>query len=86
MMRKIFQEHPESVGETFAEHFHSAFGFGTAMVVGGLKCLVHGFLPIVFKTSGSDTVRRLHTTMVTHRHRRAQPISLDATCETGETR
>jgi hypothetical protein len=69
MLRKIFQDHPESVGETYGEHFHSAFGFGTAMIVAGVKCLIHGFLPPVFTTSGSDAVRRLYDTMVAHRHR-----------------
>ncbi len=69
MLRKIFQEHPETVGETYVEHFHSAFGFGTAMIVGGIKCVIHGFLPPLFTTSGSDAVRRLHVKMVTHRRR-----------------
>lgn len=72
MLRKIFQDHPESVGETYTEHFHSAFGFGTAMIAGGVKCIIHGLLPIVFTTSGSDVVRRLHVRMVTHRHRNGQ--------------
>ncbi|MBF7015575.1 DUF6356 family protein (plasmid) [Novosphingobium resinovorum] len=69
MLRKIFQEHPKSVGETYVEHFHSAFGFGTMMIVGGIKCVIHGFLPPMFKTSGSDAVRQLHVKMVTHRRR-----------------
>ena len=72
MLRKIFQEHPETVGETNFEHFHSAFGFGTAMITGGFKCVIHGFLPPLFKTSGSDAVRRLHVKMVTHRRRDEQ--------------
>lgn len=72
MFRKIFQEHPESVGETYGQHFQSAFGFGTAMVVGGVKCLIHGVLPPLFTTSGSDVVRVLHRRMVTHRHRDQQ--------------
>lgn len=69
MFRRIFKDHPQSVGETYFEHAHSAFGFGTAMVGAGIKCLVHGLIPPLFTTSGSDAVRKLHTRMVSHRQR-----------------
>lgn len=69
MFRRIFKDHPKSVGETYFQHAQSAFGFGTAMVGAGLKCLIHGLLPPLFTTSGSDTVRRLHARMIAHRHR-----------------
>ncbi|MBT0670962.1 hypothetical protein HT136_21560 [Novosphingobium profundi] len=69
MLRKIFNDHPQSVGETYPEHARSAFGFGLAMLQGGAKCLVHGIFPPLFKTSGSDVVRRLHERMVVHRRK-----------------
>ncbi len=81
MLRKIFKEHPETVGETYFEHLHSAFGFGTAMISAGLKCLIHGVLPPIFKTSGSDAVRRLHVEMVTHRRRDQANVPLEGTSE-----
>ena len=69
-----FTKHPTEVGETYGEHFMVATGFGTAMIAGGLACLVHAILPFCFTTTGSQTIRRLHDRMVTAR-RRAQPAA-----------
>ena len=62
-----FTEHPHQIGETYAEHFATATGFGTAMLVGGLACLVHAVLPFLCTTTGSQTIRRLHNRMVLNR-------------------
>jgi len=37
------------------------------MLLGGLACLVHGLFPWLCTTRGSDTIRRLHHRMVSHR-------------------
>ena len=68
-LKRAFTEHPASVGETYFEHLVHAFGFSWRMVLGGLACLVHAFLPFLFLTTGSDTIRLLHERMVTHRTR-----------------
>lgn len=57
---RLLLAHPRTVGETYAEHFGIAGRFGAAMVLGGLKCLVHAVLPAVFERSASDTVGRLN--------------------------
>ena len=62
-----FTEHPHAVGETYAEHFGVASGFGGAMLVGGLACMVHAVLPFLCTTTGSRTIRRLHDRMVVNR-------------------
>ena len=64
---KFFTQHPQSVGESYLEHLQMAFGFGSAMVIGGLACILHGLLPALFVTTGSQTVSRLHQSMVTKR-------------------
>ena len=66
---KLFTEHPASVGESYGQHFSSALSFSLAMLGAGLACLVHAIFPFWCVTTGSDTVRRLHARMVTHRHR-----------------
>jgi hypothetical protein len=66
---KLFTEHPASVGESYGQHFASALSFSLAMLGAGLACLVHAIFPFWCVTTGSDTVRRLHARMVTHRHR-----------------
>jgi hypothetical protein len=67
--RSIFIEHPASVDETYLQHFISALGFGTKMIVAGVACVVHGLLPALFVTRGSDTVCALHERMVVSRRK-----------------
>jgi hypothetical protein len=63
----LFTDHPASVGESYGEHMGTAFSFGVPMILAGFACLAHGFLPFLFKKTGSDTIRALHERMVTHR-------------------
>ena len=69
LFRSLFTEHPASVDETYLEHFGSAIYFGTKMIVAGIACVVHGVIPGVFMTRGSDTVRALHERMVLKRRK-----------------
>ena len=69
LLRSLFTEHPASVDETYLEHFGSALYFGTKMIVAGVACVIHGVLPAVFVTRGSDTVRALHERMVLKRRK-----------------
>ncbi|WP_422631616.1 DUF6356 family protein, partial [Pseudomonas proteolytica] len=41
MFRRLFLDHPASVGESYAEHFGVASRFGVTLIGGGLGCLVH---------------------------------------------
>ena len=67
MFRRLFLDHPASVGETYVEHFAVASRFGAAMVAGGLAGIVHAVLPFAFKTTGSRTVIRLNKQIVDKR-------------------
>ncbi len=70
MLRKMFTEHPASVGESYFEHLGQALGFATRMFFGSLACLVHAFLPFLFVKTGSRCIGELHDRMVTKRDRR----------------
>lgn len=70
MIKRAFTEHPDSVGESYAEHMGMAFGFGAKMVLSGLACLIHGIFPFLFKRTGRECIEDLHHRMVTHRDRR----------------
>ena len=72
MIRRIFLDHPRTVGESYTEHFGVAAGFGAVMIWGGLKAVAHAFVPSICKTSGSDTVRSLHAKLVEKRAATAQ--------------
>ena len=67
MIRRIFLAHPQEVGETYFTHMRVAGSFGVAMMTGGIKAMVHAVFPNLCVTSGSDTIRRLHTIMVEKR-------------------
>lgn len=67
MLRKIFKDHPQSVGETYTQHFSHALSFSGAMILGGVLCGIHAFIPVLFKTSGSRAVRSLYERMVRNR-------------------
>ena len=63
-IHRWFAEHPQSVGETYPEHFGIAFRFGLAMLAGGLACLVHALFPKLFERTGSRTIERLYSKLV----------------------
>jgi predicted house-cleaning NTP pyrophosphatase (Maf/HAM1 superfamily) len=69
MFRRLFTEHPESVGESYVEHFGVAARFGGIMI-GGLGAIVHAVVPGLCTTTGSDTVARLHAEMVAKRRKK----------------
>lgn len=73
---KPFVDHPANVGETYRQHLRFAAGFGGSMLGGGLACLVHAFLPFLFQTRGSRTVRMLHR-LLDSRLPMASPASPD---------
>ncbi len=69
MLREMFTDHPESVGETYGEHFLVASSFGVTMLGAGLACLVHALVPGLFVKTGSAAVTGLYDRMVAHRRR-----------------
>lgn len=67
---KDFRQHPESVGETYVEHWWTAMGFALMLFVSSLACLLHAFIPGLCKGTASRSIQALHERMVTHRTRR----------------
>lgn len=63
MFNRLFMDHPRDVGESYGEHFATAAGFGVRMVAGGLACIVHAVVPVLFVRTASDTVKSLYATM-----------------------
>jgi hypothetical protein len=52
-MRNPFTEHPNAVGETYAQHALFAMRYGAKMTLGGLAAFAHGLFPFLFRTTGS---------------------------------
>lgn len=70
-LRRLFTEHPTSIGETYVQHLVHASRFALRMIASGAACLLHAFLPFVFVNRASDAIIELHRSMVTDR--RADP-------------
>ncbi len=75
MQNWSFTEHPESVGETYSQHFMHSASFGMTMLAAGCACLMHGLLPFLFQRTGSRAVMRLHDRMVVNRRRTEAPAA-----------
>ena len=76
-IHRWFAEHPRSVGETYPEHFRTAARFGLAMISGGLACLAHALVPVLFERTGSRTVKRLYSQMAARQPRLMRPAHED---------
>ena len=70
MIKRAFTEHPASVGESYFEHMRMASGFAANMICAGFACLLHALFPFLFVSTGRECVKKLHSSMVTHRDRR----------------
>lgn len=81
MLRRLFLDHPASVGESYVEHFAVASSFGTALIRGGCGALLHAVFPFMCKTSGSDTINRLHARLVTMRAAKREATTQAKTVE-----
>lgn len=58
-MKNIFTDHPKTIGESYCEHFKIAFSFGFSMLMAGLACIIHAFLPFIFEKTGSNVLLKM---------------------------
>ncbi|MGO4571977.1 DUF6356 family protein [Microvirga sp. 2TAF3] len=76
-LKRLFTEHPDSVGETYFEHMGVALGFAWPLLGAGLAALVHAFLPFLCVTTASATVKRLYARMTNRAPRPAPQVAKD---------
>ena len=69
MFRKLFLDHPASVGETYGEHAVFAASVGWTMLWGSIACFVHALVPALFPTTGSSAIIELHERVMSARQR-----------------
>ena len=62
-LRRLFTEHPDAVGETYFEHMRVALSFAGPLSVAAVAALVHAFLPFLFVSTSSRTIKGLHARM-----------------------
>ena len=68
-LKRKFTEHPETVGETYGQHFAVAMGFSLAMLKAAFCCAIHAIFPWCYEKTGSDCIKGLHERMVENRDR-----------------
>jgi len=73
MIGQLFQEHPRSLGMSWAEHGVGAIVIGARMVGAGLACMVHAAIPALFTETAGRTVTSLHDHMVRRKAGAANP-------------
>ncbi len=72
MVRRLFLDHPASVGESYGEHAAFAAAYGWTMLRGALACFVHALVPALFETTGSRTTLELHDRLTAARAKTAE--------------
>lgn len=78
MFRRLFLEHPATVGESYLEHASFAARFGWTMLLGSLACFVHALIPALCQSTGSKIVLQLHERLVQARASQSEKDSRDA--------
>ena len=60
---KLFLEHPQEVGETYAEHAAAASRYGWRLLEASACAFIHALIPGLHKTTASDRVRAMAAEM-----------------------
>jgi hypothetical protein len=67
-MFKKSKAHLDHVHEGYFQHMGLALYVAFTMIVGGLMCLVHAFIPALFQTCASQRISKLHETFIARLH------------------
>ena len=59
-IKKLFTEHPHSLGESYLEHLICAAGYGLRMIVAGFAAIIHSVFPFLFETTASDLAKEIN--------------------------
>lgn len=62
--RRLFIDHPRSLGMSWAEHGVGAVAIGATLVGAGAACLLHALVPGWFTETAGKTVTRMHDHMM----------------------
>ncbi len=74
-LRRMFVEHPRSLGMSWGEHGFGAIVIGATLIAAGAACLVHALVPAWFTQTAGKTVDRMHDHMTQRKANAANPES-----------
>jgi hypothetical protein len=75
MIRRIFSEHPRSLGMSWASHAAGAVGISVRLIGAGCACLIHAIVPAWFTETAGRTVTDMHEHMASRKAGAADPTS-----------
>jgi hypothetical protein len=75
LARRLFVDHPRSLGMSWAQHGTGAIAIGATLVGAGAACLVHALVPGWFTQTAGKTVERMHDHMIKRKEGAANPES-----------
>jgi hypothetical protein len=67
-LHRLFLSHPQTVDESYGEHFLFALGFATRLLDAGLAALVHAIIPCLFETTASRMICEMHDRIARRSH------------------
>ena len=73
MIGRLFQDHPRSLGMSWASHGAGAVVIGVRMIGAGAACFVHAAVPGLFSETAGRTVVDLHDHMTKRKAGAANP-------------
>lgn len=66
-LMNFFTEHPESVGETYFEHFFVAIRFSCKLFLSSIAALIHAFIPALFKKTANTQIKKMYRQMTSRK-------------------
>jgi hypothetical protein len=57
--KTLFTHHPDSVGESYGQHFGVAMSYAGRMAAASVCAFVHAFLPFLFEKTASRMLREM---------------------------
>jgi len=73
MLARLFRNHPQSLGMSWASHGAGAIAIGVRMIGGGAACIVHAIVPGLFTETAGRIVVDLHEHMSRRKAGAADP-------------
>lgn len=67
MLKRVFLDHPRSVGESYLEHLFQAGRFSFKLLHAAGACLIHALVPCLCERTGSKAITNLYDIMVQNR-------------------
>ena len=58
-LKKLFNDHPNQMGESYIEHLICASMYGVRMIFAGFAAIIHSIFPFLFQTTASDLAKEI---------------------------